>query len=134
MIDLEPQIRFMIDHGSGDLFIYKMNLALYTYLLLSAIKIYLISMNQNFNLTLVNDFNNLYTAILIFLHKACCCVMFGMAPLFRYCNDMTYRELTLLQGSILSSQIFLAMNQSCLSLVEVNQLGKSQNKVVPYIG
>lgn len=33
MIDLEPQIRFMIDHGStGDLFIYMMNLALYTYL------------------------------------------------------------------------------------------------------
>lgn len=30
MIDLEPQIRFMIDHGSGDLFIYKLNLALYT--------------------------------------------------------------------------------------------------------
>lgn len=47
---------------------------------------------------------------------------------------MTYHELTLLQGSILSSQIFLAMNQSCLSLVEVNQLGKSQNKIVPYIG
>lgn len=72
MIDLEPQIRFMIDHGSGDLFIYKMNLALYTYLLLSAIKIYLISMNQNSNLTL--DFKN--TAILIFLHIACCCVIF----------------------------------------------------------
>lgn len=30
MIDLELQIKFMIDHGSGDLFIYKMNL--YTYL------------------------------------------------------------------------------------------------------
>lgn len=74
MIDLEPQIRFMIDHGSGDLFIYKLNLALYTYLKLSAIKIYLISMNQNSNLTL--DFKNLYTAILIFLQKACCCVMF----------------------------------------------------------
>lgn len=41
MIDLEPQIRFMIDHGSGDLFIYKMNLAHYTYLWLSAIKMYI---------------------------------------------------------------------------------------------
>lgn len=50
---------------------------------------------------------------------------------------MTYHELTLLQGSILSSQIFLAMNQPCfISLVEVNKLGtgKSQNKIVPYIG